>query len=82
MKLGNKIRMFFFIILSSCILVYSIALIGMEKCERNVLPLINNLLENREINLPDGRPLDPHLRSRFQARSIWILSVGDLKCII
>jgi len=28
---------------------------GVEKAERNVLPTINNLLENREMALPDGR---------------------------
>ncbi|TPX37183.1 hypothetical protein SmJEL517_g01076 [Synchytrium microbalum] len=28
---------------------------GIEKAERNVLPVLNNLLENREINLEDGR---------------------------
>jgi von Willebrand factor A domain-containing protein 8 len=28
---------------------------GLEKVERNVLPTLNNLLENREINLEDGR---------------------------
>lgn len=27
---------------------------GIEKAERNVLPVINNLLENREMNLEDG----------------------------
>ncbi|KAJ3061734.1 von Willebrand factor A domain-containing protein 8, partial [Podochytrium sp. JEL0797] len=90
---------------------------GIEKAERNVLPIINNLLENREMALDDGRflvhpkrydslmesrsteemekwklvrtsekfiviglglpvpkydghPLDPPLRSRFQARNI------------
>ena len=90
---------------------------GMEKAERNVLPVLNNLLENREMQLDDGRflmaadrydkllsehtkqemedlrlvrvskdfrvmalglpvpryqgnPLDPPLRSRFQARDI------------
>ncbi|TPX75293.1 hypothetical protein CcCBS67573_g03438 [Chytriomyces confervae] len=90
---------------------------GIEKAERNVLPIINNLLENREMALEDGRflvhpkrfdlllasqseselakwklvrtsekfiviglglpvpkyeghPLDPPLRSRFQARNI------------
>ncbi|KAK6631578.1 hypothetical protein RUM44_006107 [Polyplax serrata] len=90
---------------------------GIEKAERNVLPVLNNLLENREMHLEDGRflipasrydkllkehtkeeldkwklvrvsddfrvialglpvpkytgnPLDPPLRSRFQARSI------------
>lgn len=90
---------------------------GIEKTERNVLPVLNNLLENREMQLEDGRfliashrydkllqehshgelermrlvrvdenfrvialglpsppyqghPLDPPLRSRFQARDI------------
>ncbi|XP_024941330.1 von Willebrand factor A domain-containing protein 8 isoform X2 [Cephus cinctus] len=90
---------------------------GVEKAERNVLPILNNLLENREMHLEDGRflipasrydkllqehsqeelnswslvrvseefrvialglpaprypgnPLDPPLRSRFQARHI------------
>ncbi|KAJ9594058.1 hypothetical protein L9F63_014535, partial [Diploptera punctata] len=90
---------------------------GIEKAERNVLPILNNLLENREMHLEDGRflipasrydkllkehtkeelerwhlvrvnesfrvialgipvpkylgnPLDPPLRSRFQARDI------------
>jgi hypothetical protein len=28
---------------------------GIEKAERNVLPLLNNLLENREMGLSDGR---------------------------
>ena len=27
---------------------------GVEKAERNVLPLLNNLLENREMGLEDG----------------------------
>ncbi|CAL8113760.1 unnamed protein product [Orchesella dallaii] len=35
---------------------------GIEKAERNVLPLLNNLLENREMNLEDGRHLIPHFR--------------------
>lgn len=90
---------------------------GIEKAERNVLPILNNLLENREMQLDDGRflvaaerydklledhtkeeldqlklvrvserfrvialghpvprykgnPLDPPLRSRFQARDV------------
>ncbi|XP_023555905.1 von Willebrand factor A domain-containing protein 8 [Octodon degus] len=93
---------------------------GLEKAERNVLPVLNNLLENREMQLEDGRflmsaehydkllkdhtkaeldawkivrvsenfrvialglpvprysgnPLDPPLRSRFQARDIYFL---------
>jgi MoxR-like ATPase len=28
---------------------------GIEKCERNVLPVLNNLIENREMALSDGR---------------------------
>uniref|UniRef100_A0A1I8FUD4 von Willebrand factor A domain-containing protein 8 n=1 Tax=Macrostomum lignano TaxID=282301 RepID=A0A1I8FUD4_9PLAT len=28
---------------------------GLEKAERNVLPVLNNLLENREVQLEDGR---------------------------
>ena len=28
---------------------------GVEKAERNVLPVLNNLLENREMALDDGR---------------------------
>jgi len=87
---------------------------GIEKAERNVLPLLNNLLENREMSLEDGSflmaperaggfvemgeggrqllpvsrdfvviaiglpvpkypgsPLDPPLRSRFAARSVY-----------
>lgn len=30
---------------------------GVEKAERNVLPILNNLLENREMQLDDGRLL-------------------------
>ncbi|KAH0624441.1 hypothetical protein JD844_031871 [Phrynosoma platyrhinos] len=97
---------------------------GLEKAERNVLPVLNNLLENREMQLDDGRflmsaerydkllkehdkaeldawrivrvsenfrvialglpiprylgnPLDPPLRSRFQARDIYYLPFKD-----
>ncbi|XP_072440906.1 von Willebrand factor A domain-containing protein 8 isoform X2 [Chiloscyllium punctatum] len=97
---------------------------GLEKAERNVLPVLNNLLENREMQLEDGRflmsadrydkllkehtkeeldawkivrvsedfrvialglpvpkypgnPLDPPLRSRFQARDIYSLPFKD-----
>jgi len=97
---------------------------GIEKAERNVLPALNNLLENREMQLDDGRflmnpdrydqllkenskekldewklvrvnenfrvfalglpvpkykgnPLDPPLRSRFQARDVHYLSFSD-----
>lgn len=30
---------------------------GLERAERNVLPIINNLLENREMHLDDGRSI-------------------------
>jgi len=97
---------------------------GIEKVERNVLPVLNNLLENREMHLEDGRllipaarfdsllaehgqevmdkwrlvrvsedfrvialglpvpkytgsPLDPPLRSRFQARDVQHLPYGQ-----
>ncbi|XP_078484002.1 von Willebrand factor A domain-containing protein 8 isoform X2 [Ciona intestinalis] len=97
---------------------------GVEKAERNVLPALNNLLENREMQLDDGRflmhhkrydqllqdhsketlddwqlvrvsenfrvfalglpvpkyrghPLDPPLRSRFQARDVYHLGFSD-----
>ncbi|XP_022919882.1 von Willebrand factor A domain-containing protein 8 [Onthophagus taurus] len=35
---------------------------GIEKAERNVLPVLNNLLENREMHLEDGRLLIPSHR--------------------
>jgi len=35
---------------------------GIEKVERNVLPVLNNLLENREMHLEDGRLLIPSAR--------------------
>ncbi|XP_044761445.1 von Willebrand factor A domain-containing protein 8 [Coccinella septempunctata] len=97
---------------------------GIEKAERNVLPVLNNLLENREMHLEDGRslipahrydellekygeeemnkwklvrvdenfrviaiglpvpryrgnPLDPPLRSRFQARDVNMFSYQE-----
>jgi hypothetical protein len=37
---------------------------GLEKAERNILPIINNLLENREMQLEDGRLLINH--SKYQ----------------
>ena len=45
---------------------------GLEKAERNVLPVLNNLLENREMQLEDGRFLmssqryDQLLQVRFR----------------
>ncbi len=35
---------------------------GLEKAERNVMPVLNNLLENREMALEDGRFLLPQAR--------------------
>ncbi|VDM74551.1 unnamed protein product [Strongylus vulgaris] len=35
---------------------------GVEKAERNVLPILNNLLENREMQLEDGRFLMHHVK--------------------
>lgn len=98
---------------------------GVEKAERNILPILNNLLENREMHLENGQfmvsaerydnllkdhskdvldsmglirvsndfrviaiglpvpkyrgsPLDPPLRSRFQARDIASLSYNEM----
>lgn len=98
---------------------------GVEKAERNILPILNNLLENREMHLENGQflvsaerydnllkdhskevldnmgllrvsndfrvialglpvpkyrgsPLDPPLRSRFQARDIASLSYSEM----
>ncbi|KAH9260107.1 hypothetical protein BASA81_001879 [Batrachochytrium salamandrivorans] len=42
---------------------------GLEKCERNVLPTLNNLLENREINLDDGRHLVSYQRYQHLLKS-------------
>ncbi|OBS78288.1 hypothetical protein A6R68_19324, partial [Neotoma lepida] len=35
--------------------ILTLVLEGLEKAERNVLPVLNNLLENREMQLEDGR---------------------------
>ncbi|KAE8209026.1 hypothetical protein CF327_g6940 [Tilletia walkeri] len=35
---------------------------GIERAERNVLPMLNNVLENREVNLADGTQLVPASR--------------------
>ena len=104
----------------------TLVLEGLEKAERNVLPILNNLLENREMQLEDGRflvspsrfddiqhtydprkvslvrvhqdfrviavgvpsppfpgnPLDPPLRSRFQARHIGRIPVEELLFVL
>ena len=44
---------------------------GIEKAERNVLPTLNNLLENREMNLDDGR----HLISKSKWDDISTLNI-------
>ena len=41
---------------------------GLEKAERNVLPVLNNLLENREMQLEDGRFLMAPKRFDEQVR--------------
>lgn len=52
---------------------------GIEKAERNVLPILNNLLENREMHLEDGRFLIPATRYDKLLRVIfiyWIMIVN------
>ena len=41
-------------------------LVDVHKAERNVLPTLNNLLENREMNLPSGRRLVHHAKKQHQ----------------
>lgn len=48
---------------------------GIEKAERNVLPVLNNLLENREMQLDDGRFLMS--ASRYDK----LLTVNILSCL-
>lgn len=53
---------------------------GLEKAERNVLPVLNNLLENREMQLEDGRFLmsaeryDKLLQVRKEKLSCFVLA--------
>lgn len=50
---------------------------GLEKCERNVLPVLNNLLENREMSLDDGRFLmrcEVHERSGAAALGVLFIA--------
>lgn len=55
---------------------------GVEKAERNVLPLLNNLLENREMALEDGGFLTPRAdfagaaRTRRAHRDFIVIAVG------
>ena len=56
---------------------------GIERAERNVLPTLNNLLENREMNLEDGRTIVCTLCLAFVAflnlmfRHRSVISIGD-----
>ena len=57
---------------------------GLHKAERNVLPTLNNLLENREMNLDDGRLLVSQSRYRdllesgeFDAENSFLVPVHD-----
>ena len=60
---------------------------GIDKAERNVLPILNNLLENREMQLDDGRweepaksdVLDPVLKRHcsYLARACSAISDSD-----
>ena len=59
---------------------------GIEKASRNVLPTINNLLENREMNLEDGRLLLPSHRIQMLSTSsqddnMWIPVHPDFRVI-
>ena len=49
---------------------------GIEKVERNVLPVLNNLLENREMHLEDGRLLIPAQRFDTLLKVIQIIVQG------
>lgn len=53
---------------------------GIEKAERNVLPVLNNLLENREMRLEDGRFLISAQRydSLLKVCYMWILRCAIL----
>lgn len=48
---------------------------GIEKAERNVLPVLNNLLENREMQLDDGRFLMAASGYDKLLQVIWILCI-------
>eukprot|EP01062_Namystynia_karyoxenos_P030185 TRINITY_DN22568_c0_g1_i1.p1 TRINITY_DN22568_c0_g1~~TRINITY_DN22568_c0_g1_i1.p1 ORF type:complete len:1930 (+),score=635.49 TRINITY_DN22568_c0_g1_i1:92-5881(+) len=49
---------------------------GIEKAERNVLPTLNNLLENREVQLDDGRFLMSHTRYDTLRRELGDAELG------
>ena len=49
---------------------------GVEKAERNVLPLLNNLLENREMALEDGGFLSPRPGGRRVHPRFLVIAIG------
>ena len=59
---------------------------GIEKAERNVLPVLNNLLENREMQLEDGRFLvaperyDKLAKVLYTQRAFFLVSPCMSKC--
>ncbi|EYC24830.1 hypothetical protein Y032_0013g2127 [Ancylostoma ceylanicum] len=61
---------------------------GVEKAERNVLPILNNLLENREMQLEDGRFLMRHEKFdkltnvRFLCSIVHIMRLLQNRCRI
>ena len=52
---GLTVRWFDQAVVRAAIFGRVLVLEGLEKAERNVLPVLNNLLENREMQLEDGR---------------------------
>jgi len=53
---------------------------GIEKAERNVLPVLNNLLENREMQLDDGRFLMAAERYD-KLLKVWLPIIGVHVCV-
>lgn len=53
---------------------------GIEKAERNVLPVLNNLLENREMQLDDGRFLMAASGYDKLLQVICILCIISVEC--
>ena len=55
----GKVLKFYAVVFQSAVRAaingHVLVLEGIEKAERNVLPILNNLLENREMQLEDGR---------------------------
>ena len=59
---------------------------GIERAEQNLLPILNNLLENREMHLEDGRFLVSPLRFDSLKRTssdlvrvhedFWVVALG------